>query len=258
VSDYQPPPSPDQPAPVVQQAPRNGPGIAALILGIIGVLTGVIPVLFWVAGILAVIALVLGFVGYGRAQRGEATNGTMALSGIITGVIAMFLSVVGLLILTGVFAESSEEPSAQTEDSAAPTIETSAPTEPESAPTEGENIYTGGLEVGDCLAESSGAETFTVETVPCSEPHSHEVFASVNLPEGDGEFPGYQAIDAQAEELCIVQFEGFIGLPFEHSELEIRFMTPSEEGWLGGERLVYCAVYDPAGEVSGSLRGAER
>ena len=35
-------------------------------------------------------------------------------------------------------------------------------------------------------------------------------------------------------------------------------MTPSEEGWLAGDRLVHCAVYDPAGEVSGSLRGADR
>jgi hypothetical protein len=49
--------------------------------------------------------------------------------------------------------------------------------------------------------------------VPCSEPHSDEIFAAVNLPEGDGEFPGYQAIEAQGRELCIAEFEGFIGLP---------------------------------------------
>ena len=267
MSEDQPPPSPYQPAPVTQQAPQNGPAVAALIVGIIGALTGLISVLFtganpvflWVAGILAVIALVLGFVGFGRAQRGEAANATMALWGIITGVIAMVLLVVSLLVQTGVFADSSEETSVQTETTAAPTAETSTPTaSEETAPTEGENIYTGDLEVGDCLAESPEAETLTVTTVPCSEPHSHEVFASVNLPEGDGEFPGYQVIDAEAEELCIAQFEGFIGLPSEQSELETRFMTPSEETWLAGDRMVSCAVYDPAGEVSGSLRGAER
>jgi uncharacterized membrane protein YeiB len=269
VPDDQPPPSPYQPAPVTQQAPRNGLAVAALILEIIGALTGLISVLFtgansvllWVAGILAVIALVLGFVGFGRAQRGEATNATMALWGIITGVIAMVLLVVGLLIqiLTGVFADSSEEPSVQTETTAAPTAETSTPTEPEaSAPTEAENIYLHDLEVGDCLAKSPVAEIFSVGTVPCSEPHSHEVFASVNLPEGDGEFPGYQVIDAQAEELCIAQFEGFIGLPSEQSELETWFMTPSEETWLARSRVVSCAVYDPAGEVNGSFRDAER
>jgi Septum formation len=259
VSDDQPPPSPYQPAPVAQQTPRNGEGFAALILGIIGVLVGLIPALFLVAGILAVIALVLGFVGYSRVQRGEATNATTAMWGIITGAIAMILSVVGLLIQTGVFADRNEEPSVQTENTAAPTAEAAAPAEPEeTATTDAENIYMGDLDVGDCLAELTGTETLGAETVPCSEPHSHEVFASVNLPDGDGEFPGYQAIDAQAEELCRAQFEGFVGLPYGESELEIRFITPSEESWLGGDRIVYCAVYDPAGEVSGSLRSAER
>jgi hypothetical protein len=262
VSDNRPPPSPYQPASVAEQTPRNGEGFAALILGIVGVLVGLIPVLFWVAGILAVIALVLGFVGYSRAQRGEATNATMAMWGIITGAIAMILSVVGLLIQTGVFSDRSEEPSVQTENTATPTAQTAAPTEQEetatTATTETENIYLGDLDVGDCLAESPGAETFSVETVPCSEPHSHEVYASVNLPEGDDEFPGYQAIDEQADELCTAQFEGFVGLPYGESQLDIRFITPSEESWLGGDRIVYCAVYDPAGEVSGSLRSAER
>ena len=96
-------------------------------------------------------------------------------------------------------------------------------------------------------------ETFSVETVPCSEPHSHEVFASVNLPDGDEDFPGYQVIDEQAEEMCIAEFEGFVGLPYDNRRSRSD-SSPSEESWLAGDRLVHCAVYDPAGEVSGSLR----
>lgn len=53
---------------------RNGLGTAALVLGIIGVLCGLVPLLFWAAGVLAVLALVFGFVGIGRARRGQATN----------------------------------------------------------------------------------------------------------------------------------------------------------------------------------------
>ena len=98
MSDH-PPPSP--PEPVAYQAPRNGVGTTALILGIIGVLVGIIPLFFWVAGILGVIGLVLGFVGRGRFERSEATNGTMALWGIITSLAALVLSGVGLLILVG-------------------------------------------------------------------------------------------------------------------------------------------------------------
>jgi hypothetical protein len=269
MSDYPsslPPPSPRQPEPLTQQAPRNGLGIAAPILGIIGILFGLIPSFFWIAGILGVIGLIFGLVGLNRAQRGEATNGTMALWGIITSAVAMLLSVVGLLIQVGVFADQSDETSVETESTVSPDAEstvspeTSAPVpQEERSPTGAEDFYLADLEVGDCLAESSTVdETFGVETVPCSEPHGLEVFASVNLPEGDGAFPGYQVIDAQAEQMCVAEFEGFVGLPHEQSALEIRFMTPSEEGWRAGERLVHCAVYDPAGEVSGSLRGTER
>ena len=225
-----------------------------------GLITVLIPVLFWVAEIFAVIAIELGFVGYSRAQRDQATKATMALWGIIMGAIAMVLSVVGLLIMTGVFADRSGEPSAQTENTAAAaTAQTSAPTEPEEAtPIEAENIYLADFEVGNCVAESLVAETFSDQTVPCSEPHSHEVFAAVDLPKVDGEFPGYPAIDAQAKQLCIAQFAGFVGLAYEQSELKTRFITPSEEGLLAGIRTVHCKVYDPTGEVSGSLRGAKR
>ncbi|MEU6843786.1 DUF4190 domain-containing protein [Streptomyces sp. NPDC046716] len=84
-----------QPPHQPQQAARNGLGTAALILGIIGALSGVIPFLFWLAGILGVIALILGLTGSGRAKRGEATNKGVALTGAILGLVAMGLAVFG-------------------------------------------------------------------------------------------------------------------------------------------------------------------
>ncbi|PZT72189.1 MULTISPECIES: DUF4190 domain-containing protein [unclassified Streptomyces] len=77
---------------------RNGLGIAALILGLIGAVSGLIPFLFWLAGILGTIALVLGLVGRGRAKRGEATNKGMATFGTILALIALIMSVVGAVI----------------------------------------------------------------------------------------------------------------------------------------------------------------
>jgi hypothetical protein len=140
MTDYPPDntsPLPDQPRPAVQQAPRNGLGITALILGIIGVVTGIIPFFFWVAGILGVIGLILGFVGRGRAKRGEATNGTMALWGIITSAVAMVLSIVGLVILVGAFEQLDEDLS-ELESPAATAPETSAPVQEEEEPDTGE------------------------------------------------------------------------------------------------------------------------
>ncbi|GAB7192026.1 hypothetical protein NUM3379_27350 [Kineococcus sp. NUM-3379] len=93
-SSYPPPPPPEYGqggygAPPA--APRNGLGLTALILGIVGIL------LSWtvVGGILlGIAAIVLGVIGRKRARRGEATNGGVALGGIITGAIALVLGVV--------------------------------------------------------------------------------------------------------------------------------------------------------------------
>ncbi|MFI8996059.1 DUF4190 domain-containing protein [Streptomyces sp. NPDC053542] len=80
------------------QAARNGLGIAALVLGVIGVLSGLIPLLFWFAGTLGLLALIFGLVGRGRAKRGQATNKGVALAGVLLGIAGLILSVVGAVI----------------------------------------------------------------------------------------------------------------------------------------------------------------
>jgi hypothetical protein len=276
MSDFPQPPAPDQPQSVAQQAPRNGPGIAALILGIIGVpsalvlgiigvLSGFVPFFFWVAGILGIIGLLLGLIGYGRFQRSEASNGTMALWGIVTSAVAaVVVSIVGAVIFVGLFAELGEETSVETEGTASPAAETSAPAQAEeTAPTEAKEVdlydlYD--LTVGDCLRfpDAQWEVIVGLPTVPCSEPHTDEVFAVVTLPNGDGDFPGMEAIGAQAEELCLAEFEGFVGLSYEESVLEIGLFPPEEEMWLDGDRLVVCMVNDPAGDTTGTLADANR
>ncbi|MFE7511716.1 DUF4190 domain-containing protein [Streptomyces sp. NPDC057540] len=80
------------------QVMRNGLGTAALILGIIGTLSGLIPLFFWLAGILGLIALILGLVAKGRVKRREANNKGVAVTGAILGLAALILSVVGAVI----------------------------------------------------------------------------------------------------------------------------------------------------------------
>jgi prepilin signal peptidase PulO-like enzyme (type II secretory pathway) len=74
-------------------------GTAALVLGILGLLS------FWtlIGGIvLGLLGLIFGVIGRKRAARGEASNGGMALAGAITGGIALALSVV-IIAIAGVF-----------------------------------------------------------------------------------------------------------------------------------------------------------
>ncbi len=68
--------------------PRNGFGVAALVLGIIAVVGCTTSFLAIGLGIAAV---VLGVVARGKARRGEATNGGMGLAGIILGAIGIVL-----------------------------------------------------------------------------------------------------------------------------------------------------------------------
>ena len=70
-------------------SPKNGFGIAALVLGILGLLSW----FFLIGGLFGLVAVVLGFLGRGRAKRGEATNGGVALAGIITGALAVLLTI---------------------------------------------------------------------------------------------------------------------------------------------------------------------
>ncbi|MFN2479650.1 MAG: DUF4190 domain-containing protein [Pseudonocardiaceae bacterium] len=74
--------------------PRNGFGIAALVLGLLAL------VLCWtiVGGIIfGILALIFGLLGRARAKRGEATNGGLSVAGMVLGII-------GLLLTTGLVA----------------------------------------------------------------------------------------------------------------------------------------------------------
>lgn len=99
--NYPPPPMPYGDY-AVAQPPRNGLGVAALVVGVIG-LVGAISV---VGGIvLGIAAVVLGLIGRARVKRGEATNGGVALAGTIVGVFAILGGLVSIAFWVGLFNE---------------------------------------------------------------------------------------------------------------------------------------------------------
>src|SRR6478735_6480752 len=86
MSQHTQPQQPCAPAQPPGSSPaRNGLGVSALVLGIIGTVSGLIPFFFWLAGILGLIALILGLAGRGRAKRGEATNKGVTTFGAVLG-----------------------------------------------------------------------------------------------------------------------------------------------------------------------------
>lgn len=80
-------------------APRNGLGIAALCLGIVGVLFGLVPFTGFVAFGLGAVGIVLGLVGFSRARKRVATNLKTAISGTVLSTIAIALGIWGMVIV---------------------------------------------------------------------------------------------------------------------------------------------------------------
>ena len=116
------------------------------------------------------------------------------------------------------------------------------------------------LAVGDCFddGEMAVGDLEEVEDVPlveCSEPHDNEVYAVVTV---DGEvFPGEQAIQAQADEVCRDAFDPFVGLGSESSALDFGWLVPTADSWEMGDRVIACFVYRmDLGKVSGTLEGS--
>ena len=73
---------------------RNGIGVAALVIGVVALVL-VLLLLFSPLGVLlGLVAVVLGIVGLVRANRGEADNRGQAVTGLVTGGLALLLGIV--------------------------------------------------------------------------------------------------------------------------------------------------------------------
>ena len=108
------------------------------------------------------------------------------------------------------------------------------------------------IKPGDCVQEVT--DEYRETLVPCAEPHAQEVYAQFELTGGD-EYPGDDEVDELANAGCTERFDEFVGQAYADSPLDFYYYTPIEESWLGGDRLVQCRIFDPQGDVTGSLRG---
>lgn len=119
------------------------------------------------------------------------------------------------------------------------------------------------LKVGDCFNQETSEETSeettevsSVPTVPCAEPHDNEAYAASDMPDGD--FPGDQAVSDAADTFCYDEFEKFVGMNYDESELDLRSLFPTDVSWAEGDQEILCFVFSPDGPVTGTLAGAAR
>ena len=109
------------------------------------------------------------------------------------------------------------------------------------------NVFS--LKVGQCFGDAipAGGKVENVDKVDCEEPHLNEIYAVLELPDGDFQ---RMSIEEDSVELCLEAFEPFVGLNYAESVYEFDLLRPSSESWEKmNDREVICYLYDLRGQL---------
>jgi hypothetical protein len=106
--------------------------------------------------------------------------------------------------------------------------------------------------VGDCLAEiPDGSRVLTVKTVGCDQQHAGEVFAVLNMPDGD--FPGEATVEKFSDG-CGPALASYAPAIVDDPSIGVYVLYPTQETWDQGDRAVTCvATLEPP--RTGSIKG---
>lgn len=81
-------------------APVNsgkGMSVAALVLGILGIVGAWIPVVCWFTGVLAILGLVFGAIGRKKSVKATGKASGLATAGFVLGIIGTSFAVIGII-----------------------------------------------------------------------------------------------------------------------------------------------------------------
>jgi hypothetical protein len=126
------------------------------------------------------------------------------------------------------------------------------------------------LRIGDCVetGEEIEIDVATVQGVPCSQSHTHEVFGVVDLEaaadeddtrfEGGAAYPGEGPLEGEAERVCVDEFASYVGIDYADSSLFFTYLVPSVRSWQeDADRDVICLAMRSGEPMQGSVRGSE-
>jgi len=107
------------------------------------------------------------------------------------------------------------------------------------------------MKVGDCISDiPTDARVLTLPTIECAQPHGGEVYAVLNMPDGD--YPGTEAID-EWQNRCPEELATYSPEAMLDDTVGVYVLYPTEETWEAGDRAVTCiATLDP--KRSGTLK----
>jgi hypothetical protein len=211
----------------------------------------------------AVLALVLGFIApiggivagafaLATLRRTSERGRGVAVAGIVVG--SALTVLMGAAIIAGVWWMAVD-----TRTVSSPVGVSSASPSASTTPTGSETpVPPFTLEPGQCFSQRGRGEISDATLVECVAPHTYELYAAFSVAETTDDYPGDAEIAHRAEAGCMEAFSGFVGTAYDRSVLEYVYLSPTRKTWLVDDRRVSCFVTDPAGTVTGTLRGAAR
>lgn len=152
---------------------------------------------------------------------------------------------VGLVVVAGCGGGTATTTTAGT--TTAPTTTTTATTTTQTPVT---GTWFDGLDVGTCFQDTASPEEGSIDfsvpadVVPCERSHDNEIVALVPITPGDGgAFPGTDAASAESLDLCLIEYESFLGRPIDDSGLTGLQIFPDGSDWELGVTWAVCSVF---------------
>ncbi|MDF2509335.1 MAG: hypothetical protein K0Q52_3194 [Microbacterium sp.] len=231
-------------------------GVIGLAVVVVGVVCACIPatsVVGWaLLGVGFVLSLVSLFLG-GRKWPGITGLAIAAVGALLAFAVSL------VLLATTSTVESTGSPLSipgerPPDDDGVDTEEGTDPSSIEGA----EMVPFAELEVGDCLPFVDYGDTeqiYELPVVSCDQPHTDEVYFIFEV--DDEEFPGEDALGDSAWDGCAAQFDTYVGIAYEDSELDFYSYQPTETSWArADDRTVQCILFS-YDDVTGTLEGAK-
>lgn len=226
------PPPGGWPNPAPAAPPPRSPNrvaTAALVCGIVALVTGIIPLLVLIAIPTGIAALITGGMSL-RYARGARRGRGLAIGGLVTGA----LGIVAVLGWAALVLSDEDFRAAATELLQHGVLLATGQTWANLAP-------------GDCLEEILEANPLgTVDIEPCDKLHVFEVFGVYEYPEGASTYPGTEALTSTGADFCGgAAFTDYVGVDYQSSRYDARPLVPDERSWQQGPRRIVCLLYEP-------------
>ena len=129
----------------------------------------------------------------------------------------------------------------------------------------GTSTATKDLKVGDCyntVSDKAGGNNPVgeVTVVDCAKTHTYEVVAQTTFPDDVDTLPNEGSVKSLGEGFCQGEdFTRYVGIEADESGYQIEYLSPSEDTWARGDRLVTCVVAQgDKSQVKGSAKGSKK